>query len=85
MPLISMFFGIIITMNINDHPRPHLHAKYGEHKAVYLLDGTLDEGHLPRKQDKLVQAWIALHQDELEANWEILHSEGEAFRIDPLR
>ena len=85
MPLISTFFGIIITMNINDHNPPHLHARYGEHDAVYLLDGTLDEGELPRKQTKLVEAWIELHRDELEANWYLLHNEGEAFRIDPLR
>ena len=66
-------FGIIITMNINDHNPPHLHARYGEHKAVYLFDGTVDEGRLPRKQHRLVVAWIELHREELEANWWLLH------------
>ena len=85
MPLISTFFGIIITMNINDHNPPHLHARYGEHKAVYLFDGTVDEGSLPRKQHRLVVSWIELHREELEANWWLLHNEGEAQRIAPLR
>ena len=30
MPEISRFFGIIITMNDNDHAPPHFHARYGE-------------------------------------------------------
>ncbi len=34
---------------------------------------------------KLLVAWMAIHEDELEANWRLL-SEGEAaFRIEPLR
>ena len=28
MPVISMFFGIIITMNADDHVPPHIHARY---------------------------------------------------------
>ena len=45
MPDISMFFGIIITVNYIDHPKPHIDAKYGEFEAAYLFDGTLDEGN----------------------------------------
>ena len=33
MPVISRFFGIVITMYYNDHGLPHFHAKYGEHRA----------------------------------------------------
>lgn len=64
---------------------PHIHVRYGEHKAVYLFGGTLDEGSLPRKQSKLVETWIEIHRDELEVNWYLLHNEGEAVRIDPLQ
>ena len=35
MPEISRFFGIIITMNFNDHNQPHLHAEYGEFEAIF--------------------------------------------------
>ena len=85
MPVVSMFFGIIITFNFNDHNPPHFHARYGEHKATFSLDGELQEGSLPNKQLKLVQAWAALREDELRANWEIARNGDEPFRIEPIR
>lgn len=29
MPVVSRFFGIVITMYYNDHPPPHFHVRYG--------------------------------------------------------
>ncbi len=89
MAVISMFFGIIISMYYFDkdrHHLPHIHARYQEQEAVLSVpDGTLLEGQLKSNKMKLVQAWIEIHQEELIANWE-LASNGEAvFRIDPLR
>ena len=67
------------------HNIPHLHAVYGEYEIVMSLSGDKIEGNFPSKQRKLLVAWIALHEDELEANWKLL-SEGEGyFKIDPLR
>ena len=37
MPEISRFFGIIITMNYNDHAPPHFHARYGDEKAIVAI------------------------------------------------
>jgi len=34
MPEISRFFGISIKMYFGDHPPPHIHAEYAEHRAV---------------------------------------------------
>ncbi|NMM93454.1 DUF4160 domain-containing protein [Bifidobacterium oedipodis] len=85
MPTISMFFGIIISMNYDDHNPPHIHARYQDYEASFTLDGELDKGDMPSKQRKLVAAWIVLHAEELEANWS-LASNGEApFKIEPLR
>ena len=67
MPVISMFFGIIITMNADDHVPPHIHARYQGHEASFTFDGNLLKGDLPRKQRKLVEAWVLLHAEELEA------------------
>lgn len=47
---------------------PHIHAEYGEFEAVYGFGGELIEGELPKKQRKLVEAWIAIHEDDLKAN-----------------
>ena len=49
------------------------------------MDGEPLEGALPTKQTKFVVAWVALHEDELIANWEIAREHGELFRTGPLR
>ena len=85
MPTISMFYGILIRMYYEDHNPPHIHAIYGDHQACYPFDGEAFKGELPKKQDKLVQAWIEIHKDDLFANWK-LASEGEQiFKIEPLK
>ena len=38
----------------------------------------------PRKQLRLVQAWIELHRDELIADWEISISGENPYKINPL-
>jgi hypothetical protein len=63
MPIISMFYGIIIRMYLMDnkqHSLAHIHAKYAEHEAsVSIADGEILAGDLPRKQLRLVEAWRA--------------------------
>lgn len=88
MPVISMFYGIIIRMYLLDnhhHRCPHFHAKYAEYEAsISIEDGEVLAGQLPRKQFRLVLAWLELHRDELQADWD-LSVEGEnLYKIDPL-
>ena len=88
MPIISMFYGIIVRMYLLDdrqHHLPHIHVKYAEFEvAINIADGELLTGKLPRKQLRLVQAWVELHRDELLADWE-LAIEGESlYKIAPL-
>jgi hypothetical protein len=89
MPTISMFYGVIIYMYFFDnqrHHKPHIHAEYGEYKAVFDIDGgNLLDGKLPSKKLKMVQAWIAIHEEELMADWRLAIEGKELFRIDPLR
>lgn len=88
MPVISMFYGIIIRMYLLDnkqHSIPHIHAKYAEHEAsVSIADGEVLAGQLPRKQLRLVQAWIELRRDELTADWELALSDEKPYKISPL-
>jgi hypothetical protein len=88
MPIISMFYGIIIRMYVVDdlhHTLPHLHAKYAEFEAsIGIEDGETLAGKLPRKQLRLVQAWIELHRDELLADWELASSGEQPYKIAPL-
>ncbi len=89
MPVISMFYGIIIRMYFMDnkqHSEPHIHVEYGEHSAVYALDdGALLAGNLPGKQNKLVAAWIELRREELQADWQLAVRGDAPFKIEPLR
>lgn len=88
MPALSMFFGIIVRMQSEKggrHNVPHIHATYGDDEVVVSLSGDVMEGTFPNKQLKMLLGWMAIHDDELEANWKML-SEGEGFfKIDPLR
>ncbi|MCI8411631.1 MAG: DUF4160 domain-containing protein [Clostridia bacterium] len=89
MPIISQFYGIIIRVYFNDtekHYLEHIHVQYNEYDAVYSIkEGSVIEGKLPKKQHKLVAAWIEIHKDELKALWEVSQKDGEIFKIDPLK
>lgn len=88
MPIISVFYGIIIRMYLIDnlhHNLPHIHAKYAEFEAsISIADGEILAGELSRKQLRLVQAWIELHRDELAADWELTVSGENPYKIAPL-
>ncbi len=89
MPEISRFFGIIIRMYWEAHAphhTSHLHAYYQESVAVFSLDPVeLIAGELPRRQQRIVEAWAELHQAELLADWELLQSGGRPLPIEPLQ
>jgi hypothetical protein len=89
MAILSMFYGLIISMFYGDnkqHKSPHIHVRYQDMKAVFSIpDGEIIEGSLPPKKIKLVQAWIVMHEEDLMANWELAISEQNIFKIEPLK
>ena len=89
MPVISMFYGLIVAMYYLDtkqHKLPHIHVKYGDMERVYEIpSGKLLEGSLPSNKEKLVQAWIEIHREDLMANWQLAVSGTKVFTIDPLK
>ena len=88
MRIISMFYGIIIRLYLLDnkhHHLPHIHARYAEYEAsIAIEDGEILSGDLPRKQLRLVQAWIELRRDELLADWELAVGGEAPYKIAPL-
>lgn len=70
MPTISRFFGVKIQMHWSEHPPPHFHATYGDHRAKYSI-GSLElvAGSLPRRAQALVLEWAMIHRSELGENW----------------
>jgi hypothetical protein len=89
MPIISMFYGIVVMMFFDDsrrHKKPHIHVEYQNHQAVITLpDGKLLRGTLPQAKRKLVAAWIEIHREELMADWALAARKESIFKIDPLK
>jgi hypothetical protein len=89
MPVISMFYGIIVMMYFldnNKHKFPHIHVKYNEFEAVFKIpEGGIIEGSLPNAKQKLVEAWIEIHHEELIADWELAVNGSQVFAIEPLK
>lgn len=84
MPIISQFYGILIYLyrEINErHNLPHVHAQYGEYEMSISFDGDVIAGNLPKKQLKMVEAWVAIHDDELKAAWRAYNESGEIIKI----
>lgn len=85
MPTISRFFGIVITMFYSEHPPPHFHVRYGEHRALISIDGLqLLGGNLPPRVLGLVVEWASQHVPELRTNWELASSQAPLQPIAPL-
>ena len=67
------------------HNKPHVHALYGDNEIIVGIDGDVLEGSFPKKQMKLLLAWMAIHEEELLANWKLLSNGDGYFKIEPLR
>ena len=89
MPELSRFFGIIIRMYWEanaPHHNPHFHAYYQNDVAVFSIDPVESiAGSLPRRQQRLVEAWAELHQQELLNDWALLQAGQIPVPIDPLK
>ncbi len=87
MPVISQFYGILIYMYREiggHHNEPHIHIKYNEYEMSITFSGKILNGRVPSKQLKLVEAWIALHEEELNAAWYTYNNDGEIIKIKGL-
>ena len=73
MPTISIFYGIIIFLNLTrkEHQPPHIHAQYGEYEATFLIkDGELYYGEFPIRAKKMVKEFVKKYQKELQEMWD---------------
>ena len=90
MAKLAEFYGIIIQMFSelgSRHHRPHFHARYSGHKAVYAIDqGKIEKirGLLPRNKHRQVMEWAEEHRIELLVAWDLLQEGESPDRIEPL-
>lgn len=88
MPVLSMFYGIIIRMQSKKggkHHVPHIHVICGDDESVFSLDGEKLEGTIQNSKMKLVAAWIEIHKEELRSDWKLLEEGEQPFKIEPLK
>lgn len=89
MPVISMFYGVIIRMFYFDtakHKSPHIHVQIGGQYAIIRIpDGHILEGKIKSQKYKLVLAWIEIHKEDLLADWKLAREGQSVFKIEPLR
>lgn len=82
------FFGIVITMNYNDHNPPHFHARYGSSAALFTIDPiAIYSGELPPRAIGLIIEWATQHRQhraELLDDWKLAREQRPLRRISPL-
>ena len=67
------------------HHKPHIHALYGDYEIVIALDGEILEGEFPIRQRRMLEGWMAIHEDELYEAWNQAVRNIPFNRIEPLR
>lgn len=82
MPVISMFFGIVIKMYYLDHNPPHFHAEYQAFEAYFeIKTGKLVSGEFPKNAQKIIREWVIRHKAELFENWELAKLKAPLIKI----
>ncbi|MBI1745628.1 MAG: DUF4160 domain-containing protein [Acidobacteria bacterium] len=68
------------------HHTPHFHAYYQDRIAVFSM-ASIDmiSGLLPKRQQRLVEAWAELHEAELLTDWNLLQTGPRPILIEPLK
>jgi hypothetical protein len=85
MPVLSIFFGIVVYIYWSDHPPPHVHVRYaGEEAVIAIRTFEVLEGSLPKRANAMVLEWMQEHQEELLAAWDLASRNIAPARIAPL-
>ena len=86
MPIISVFFGIVVRMFYKEHEPAHFHAEYQGKQGKFDWDGEMIVGNIQsRTALRLIREWASLHRRELEANWKNMKKGRPLERIEPLQ
>ena len=85
MPVISVFFGIVVRMFYREHGIGHFHVEHQGQQATFTFDGKLLAGTISsRTALRLIAEWALAHGPELESNWDRMKAGRALERIEPL-
>jgi hypothetical protein len=75
MALIARIEGAKVLMYANDHPPPHFHVLYAEHRAVIdLRTLRLSRGELPKAKLRMIVKWAESRRSRLLEAWDIVQA-----------
>ena len=84
-PIIAVFFGIVIRMFYKEHEPAHFHAEHQGRNAKFDFNGKMSVGNIQSKTAlRLIREWAILHRAELETNWANMKAGKPLDRIPPL-
>ena len=84
-PIISIFFGIIVRMYYKEHDPAHFHAEHQRRNATFDFGGWMRAGNIQSKRAlRLIREWAILHRAELETNWTNMKNGKPLEKIAPL-
>ena len=84
MPTICVLNGITVTMYTDDHPPPHVHARYGGQQVVIdIQSGGIIQGRFPPAQLRQLLDWVQRRRQELLADWNLAQQGLPPTRIAP--
>jgi len=84
-PIIAVFFGIVIRMFYKEHEPAHFHAEHQGQNAKFDFSGKMSAGTIRSKTAlRLIRDWAILHRAELETNWANMKAGKPLDRIPPL-
>lgn len=85
MPVISIFFGIVIRMHFREHEPKHFHAEHQAREGKFDFDGNQTVGNITSKNAlDLIRQWAVLNREALESNWSKIKAGQPLDRIPPL-
>lgn len=85
MPVIAIFFGIVIRMFYKEHESRHFHAEHQSQQGKFDFDGHQTVGNITSKNAlKLIRQWAQLNRAALDANWVNISAGKPLDRIPPL-
>ncbi len=85
MPIISIFYGIIVKLYYEDHNPPHIHVEYNDHKAqIVISTGKVIGGRLPLRVSRMVNEWRKLNESAIMKAWKDAQNDRLPKKVTPL-
>ena len=85
MPVVSIFFGIVVRLLYREHGVAHFHAESKASRRHSPSTGRFSQVPIQaRTALRLIKEWATTHHADLEANWGRLKAGAPLERIAPL-